>query len=239
MLTIRNRVRLAASIVVAIVMLGLAIPRAMAHCDTMDGPVVAAAKKALESKDVTPVLRWVKADDEKVVREVFQKTLAVRAKGDDARQLADMYFFETLVRIHRASEGEPYTGLKPTGTEIEPPVRAADKALESGSAEEVTKLITDTVGKGIQERFAHAKETRAHADESVETGRKAVAAYVEFVHYVDQLHADASSSAHAAHAGHGEAAAIPGGFRMGLTALGAVLVLALGGGLMLVARRGS
>jgi hypothetical protein len=199
--------------------------------------VVAAAKKALESKDVTPVLRWIKADDEKEIRVAFQKTLAVRVKGDEAKQLADMYFFETLVRIHRASEGEPYTGLKPTGTEIEPPVKAADKALESGSTDAVTKMVTDAVSKGIQERFAKAKETRAHADESVEAGRKAVAAYVEFVHYVEQVHATASGETPAAHAGHGEAAAPANGLRTGRLALGAVVVLALGAGLMFVSRR--
>lgn len=204
MLTMRNPVRIALSLLAIVGVLGLPTPRALAHCDTMDGPVVATAKKALESKDVTPVLRWIAADDEKAIREAFQKTLAVRAKGDDAKQLADMYFFETLVRIHRASEGEPYTGLQHSGTEIEPAVRAADKALENGSVEDATKLVTDAVSKGIQERFARAKETRAHADGSVEAGRKAVAAYVEFTHYLERLHADASSSAHAHHAGHGE-----------------------------------
>ena len=206
MLTMRTFVRLALSVLVAIVMLGFGISLAIAHCDTMDGPVVAAARKALENKDITPVLRWISTDDEKEIREVFQKTVAVRGKGDEARQLADMYFFETLVRIHRAGEGEPYTGLRPTGTEIEPPIRAVDKALESGSAEKVSKLVTDAVRKGIEQRFAHAKETRAHADESVEAGRKAVAAYVEFTHYVERLYLDAESIAHAHHAGHGEAA---------------------------------
>lgn len=215
MLTMRSCLKLALSVLAAIVMLGPGGSRAMAHCDTMDGPVVAAARKALESKDITPVLRWIKADDEKEIRAVFQKTLSVRAKGDDAMQLADMYFFETLVRIHRAGEGEPYTGLKPTGTEIEPPIQAADKALESGSAEELTRLVTNAVSKGIQERFARAKETRAHADESIEAGRNAVAAYVVFVHYVEQLHADANSSVHSTHAGHGEAAVLPGGSGMG------------------------
>ncbi|HOB97871.1 MAG TPA: DUF6448 family protein [Verrucomicrobiota bacterium] len=41
------------------------LPRTVqAHCDTMDGPVVLAAKSALGTKDVTPVLKWVKEDAE-------------------------------------------------------------------------------------------------------------------------------------------------------------------------------
>ncbi len=75
---------------------------AFAHCDTLDGSVVQTARIALEKGDVTPLLKWVHADDEKEIRVAFQKTLAVRAKGAAAKELADMYFFETLVRIHRA-----------------------------------------------------------------------------------------------------------------------------------------
>lgn len=162
-----------------------------AHCDTLDGPVVATARMALEKGDVTPVLKWVKKENETEIKELFQKTLSVRKQGKEAKELADMYFFETLVRIHRAGEGAPYTGLKP-GEAVEPSVAAADKALESGSADKLVKLITDAVEKGIRDRFAHAFETKKHADDSVDAGRKFVGAYVEFTHYVERLHMDAA-----------------------------------------------
>ena len=86
-----------------------------AHCDTLEGPVVSTAKAALENGDVTPVLKWVKEDDEKEIRELFAKTLSARKQGKEARELADRYFFETLVRVHRAGEKAPFTGLKPAG----------------------------------------------------------------------------------------------------------------------------
>lgn len=176
---------------------------AWAHCDTMDGPVVAAAKQALERGDVTPVLKWVKKDHEGEIREAFKKTLAVRTKGADARELADMYFFETLVRIHRAGEGAPYTGLKPAGTDLGPAVVASDKALDSDSVDSLVKMVTDAVAAGIRERFAKASETRKHADQSVEAGREFVEAYVQFVHYAERLYSDAVTK----HAEHVEAEA--------------------------------
>lgn len=166
-----------------------------AHCDTMDGPVVMAAKKALEKGEVTPVLKWVKKEDEEIIRAAFKKTLLVRSKGPEAKELADMYFFETVVRLHRAGEGEPYTGIKPAGTELEPAIVAADKALESGSVETLTKLVADDVTAGIRARFAHALAAQKHAEQSVEAGREFVAAYVEFMHYVERLHLDAKSNA--------------------------------------------
>ena len=167
---------------------------ALSHCDTMDGPVVHAAKVTLERNDVTPVLRWVKKDGEAEVKAAFAKTLTVRAKGVEARELADQFFFETLVRIHRAGEGEPFTGLKPAGTDPGPVVREADQALETGSVDKVVKLVTDGVAAGIRQRFAEARERKKHADESVEAGRELVAAYVEYVHYAEGLHETAQGS---------------------------------------------
>ena len=192
--------RTGASAVVQVIVLAsclnLAAARvAWAHCDTLDGPVVTAARQALDRRDVTPVLKWVMPDYEEQIRAAFDKTLAVRAFGPQARDLADMYFFETLVRLHRAGEGAPYTGLEPAGTELDPAVTAADKALAEGNDEELVGLVTGTVAEGIRERFAYALETRQHADESVEAGREYVAAYVELVHYVERLHMDAVGAA--------------------------------------------
>ncbi len=172
-------------------------PHAFGHCDTMDGPVILAAKTALQQNDVTPILKWVKKDDEAQIKAAFTKTLAVRVKGSDARELADQFFFETLVRIHRAGEGAPFTGLKPAGTPLDPAIREADTALEGGSVGKVVKLVTDEAAAGIRKRFAEVLEKKRHAEDSVEAGRAFVAAYVEYVHYVEGLHQTAQAgSAH-------------------------------------------
>jgi len=181
----------------------LSVPQiAWGHCDTIDGPVVAAAKQALEKGEVTPVLKWVKRDQETEIREAFKKTMAVRTKAADARELADMYLFETLVGIHRAGEGAPHTGLKPAGTDAGPAVVGSDKALDSDSVDGLVKLVTDAVAAGIRERFAKASETKKHANESVESGREFVEAYVQFVHYVERLCTHATTK----HVHHDEAA---------------------------------
>lgn len=170
------------------------LPFVFAHCDTLDGPVVKTAKAALEKGDVTPILKWVKKENEAEITDLFKKTLIVRSKGKEAQELADMYFLETLVRLHRAGEGEPYTGLKPAGI-VEPAVVEADKALESGSVDNLVKLVTEAASKGIRERFNKAKEAKKHADHSVEAGREFVEAYVQFTHYVERLHLDSTAEA--------------------------------------------
>lgn len=161
--------------------------KSFAHCDTLDGPVVATARAALKNGDVTPLLKWVRVDEENEIKTAFQKTLAVRALGAEAKELADMYFFETLVRIHRAGEGAPYTGLKP-GEAIDPAVALADKALESGSVDKLVNVLTNAMAKGVRERFAQAHESQKHADDSIAAGREFVESYVVFTHYVEGMH---------------------------------------------------
>jgi hypothetical protein len=165
----------------------LAPVAASAHCDTMGGPVIADARLALEKGDVTPVLKWVKPEHEAEVRTAFQKTLAVRSGTNEAREIADRYFFETLVRLHRAGEGAAYTGLK--DEPLEPALALADQGLESGSADELIQLLQAEVVAGLRQRFNAAAEARRHANNSVAAGRAYVARYVEFVHYVERLHA--------------------------------------------------
>ena len=117
------------------------------HCDTLTGPVVLAAQEALNKGDITPVLKWVKKEQEKEVKEAFKKTLAVREKGADIKELADMYFYETLVRLHRAGEGAPYTGLK--HEKPEPAITLADEALQKSSVAVLEKMLVKEVSDGL------------------------------------------------------------------------------------------
>lgn len=178
---------------------------AQAHCDTMDGPVVVEAKAALTKGDPTPVLKWVQPAAEEEIKAAFSKTVAARAKGTEAQEVADRWFLETLVRLHRAGEGAPYTGLAPAGTDPGPAVKGADKALETGSVDDLTKEVAAVVETGIRSRFTKAMELKKHAAESVEAGRQYVAAYVDYVHYVERLHEVAAGQG----GHHGEAHASP------------------------------
>jgi hypothetical protein len=160
---------------------------AAAHCDTLSGPVVAAAKAALDARSLEPLLKWVKPAAEPELNDAFRRTLTVRSLGQQARDLADRYFFETAVRLHRAGEGAPYTGLK---VEVDDPggmIAASDKALEKASFDPLLTLTNEKVGARLRERYERVVEARKHADHDVEAGRRYVEAYVEYVHYVEAL----------------------------------------------------
>jgi hypothetical protein len=171
---------------------------AQAHCDTLDGPVVSEARKALDTGNVNLVLGWVQKKDEAEIRSVFQKASAVRKGGAAAKELADTHFFETLVRVHRAGEGAPYTGLKAAG-EIEPGIAAADKSIETGKLEPVAKLVTERMHDGLHQQFESVASKKKYNPNDVQAARAYVGAYVEYVHYVERLY-DAAGVAHTAHA---------------------------------------
>ena len=165
-------------------------------CDGMDGPVVKAAQKALESGDVNLTLVWVTSDNEPAIRAAFQEALEVRKFSPLSKEFADRYFFETLVRIHRTGEGASYTGLKPAGRDLGPAIPAADNALATGDVEALVKLITDAAAKGVRERFQRARALQNYDSKNVEGGRESVEAYVSFVHYVEGCYQATQSSAH-------------------------------------------
>ena len=166
-----------------------------AHCDTMDGPVVKAAQEALETGNVNLVLIWVQEKDEAQIKEAFNNTIAVRKLSPEAKELADMYFFETLLRVHRAGEGAPYTGLKPAGLDLGPAIPAADEALKTGSPEKLVKLLTDATENGTREEFSKVMEKRNFNANNVSAGREYIEAYVPFIHYVERVYEAATAPA--------------------------------------------
>ncbi len=170
--------------------------KAFAHCDGLDGPVVMAAQKALETGNVNLVLIWVQKKDEGEIKKAFEKTLAVRKLNPQAKELADMYFFETLVRTHRAGEGAPYTGLKPVGRDLGPAIPAADRAIVDGKLEPLYKLLTDKIHDGLHEKFKEVMKKKSFQKDNVDAGREYIEAYVIFIHYVEGLYESAKEAVH-------------------------------------------
>lgn len=175
-----------------------------AHCDTMDGPVVEAGRRAIAQNDVRHALVWVKPAGEQEVRKAFEQTMAVRNAGPAARELADRYFFEALVRVHRAGEGAPYTGLKQAGVEPEPGISAAEEALKHHSAAHLQKHLAATIGQRLEEALHRLHKLQEFQPTDVEAGRAYVEAYVHFIHYVDGLYKAVAptGTAHEEHTGH-------------------------------------
>lgn len=185
-----KRLSLATLAVLSAVMIvaALAIPRpAQAHCDSEQGPVATAAHQALEKNNVKLVLPYVKPEAENELVAAFKQALEVRKAGGDAKQLADRYFIETAIRLHRAGEGAPYNGV--TDETTPKAILIADKAMATGSLEETYKLLDQTIKKGIQEKYEAVLKAREEAEKlgTVEAHRERVEAELTFEKYIYEL----------------------------------------------------
>lgn len=170
------------------------------HCDSLDGPVVSAARRALELDDASLVLPFVPEDAEEEVLTAFERTSVVRTLSPAARELADLSFFETVVRIHRQGEGAPYTGLKPEGLDVGLVIPVAEHAVDTGDPGELSALLAGELEHEVEHRLARVKELETRAVFDMHDAREYVEAMLGLEVWSNSLyeaiHAEAHEHAH-------------------------------------------
>lgn len=200
------------ALLMATVAVGLLTTPAFAHCDSIDGPVAGAALEALETANVNLALPYAPATAEKEIRDAYQMALEARTGGGTAGDVADRWFMETVVRLHRDGEGAPYTGLKPAGLDYGPVIPAAEAALESGSAGEVITILSGAVKVEVEDRFKTARRVLENTSsepprtaDAVAMARERVNAEFGFIGYAEGVHAALATKGHSeGRADHGQ-----------------------------------
>ncbi|MDD1763524.1 MAG: DUF6448 family protein [Methanobacteriaceae archaeon] len=147
----------------------------------MDGPVVSACKMALKTENVNYALPFVPKKAEEELSTAFKKTLKARESGADAAEVADLWFFETAVRLHREGEGASYTGLKPAGLDWGPVVPLAEKDIEKEDPTETIEFLKRLVEEIMRKRFQEAISKKKYNLDDVETAREYTEAMLHFV----------------------------------------------------------
>lgn len=169
-------------------MLWILPQNAFAHCDSYDGPVIQDALVALEENKVDLVLKWVEEKHEGEITSLFNKTLKYRNGDQEVYQLLEKHFLETLVRVHREGEGEPYTGLKPAGSTSKI-ITMTDTALREKDIDGFLSKLNGHIEKVVREKYQKVAALDLLKNQSVEKGRDYVAAYVDYTHTIEALHA--------------------------------------------------
>ncbi|AKG33325.1 DUF6448 family protein [Paenibacillus durus] len=191
-----------AALLMALVIVAALPTVASAHCDTMDGPTVADGKKAMETNNVNYVLKWVQPEYEKEISQIFTLSMKVKDLSPEAKELSEKYFLENLVRVHRAGENAPFTGLKPSGTPIDEKVLAADKSIEAGNLSPLENLIEKDKMPELKERFEKVMALKNFDVNNVEAGREYIEAYVKLFKFAE------GEEDHDAHGAEGNHAAV-------------------------------
>lgn len=173
----------------------LVVTPASAHCDSYDGPVIKEALRALDTNNVELVYKWITPDQEKEISVLFNKTYSLKDGDKELYNIVERHFLETLVRLHRETEGAPFTGIKPVGS-MTPVVQMADNAIATNDVSTVTNAVVNHLADVIQERYTKVMELSKTKDNSVQQGREYVEAYVVYTHTLEAvenlLHGDHS-----------------------------------------------
>jgi hypothetical protein len=165
---------------------------AAAHCDSLDGPVAKAVEQALETGNLHLVMPYAPASAEAELNAAFLEARKVRMLGADARKLADRSFMETAIRLHRAGEGAPFTGLKPAGVDYGPAIPAAERTVETGDLQHVKSVLFAELEHALAERLAHVRELRTapaapNTYAEVAPARERISAELGFVTFAEAV----------------------------------------------------
>ena len=158
------------------------------YIDSMDGPVVKAAEKALDMGDVKYVLPYVSPEDEEEIKDSFEKAIMVRELSADAAELADYWFFETTVRLHRKEEEKTYTGLKSAGTDWGPIIPKIDLAIETENIDELLNFILNFIREDIKSRFDDLLYKKDYDQDEVDDARDYINTREEFIEYTRKFY---------------------------------------------------
>ena len=173
-------------ILASFIMVFVSVP-AFAHCDSYDGPTVKDALEALETNNVDLVLKWIDKEQEQQIVPLFEKTYKLRSGDPEIYAVVEKHFLETLVRLHRETEGAPFTGLKPAGS-TKAIVTLTDEALKNRDVEGMLIKLNDHIGTVVREKYRKVAALDTVKNESPEKGREYVEAYVDYTHTVEALH---------------------------------------------------
>ena len=196
--SVPSRVR---TFLVTAVLSMLVISPAFAHCDSYDGPVVKDALQALETNNVALVYKWISTEQEAEISALFTKTYNLKKGDKEIYSLVEKHFLETLIRLHRQTEGFGFDGIKAAGT-TKPIVQLSDKAIETGNVENLINQLNGHIAKVVEDKYNAVKELEKVKNESPEKGRDYVKAYVMYTHSLEAIH-DIVETVASGHAEHG------------------------------------
>lgn len=184
---LKNALKLVASVFMLLMLTLFSGNQAFAHCDSYDGPVIKDAEIALETNNVNLVLKWINKEQEEEITSLFKKTIMLKSGDKEVYAIVKKHFLETLVRLHRETEGAPYTGLKPAGT-TKMIIQLSDKAISTGSADDLVSKLNNHIENILRQKYEKVSGLYKVKDESVELGREYVEAYVDYTHTIEAIH---------------------------------------------------
>jgi len=157
------------------------------YCDTMDGPIVAAAELALEMENINYVLPFVKNEYETELKEAFNKSVTVRELSGEAAEIADYWFFETAVRLYMLGAGKPYSGIKQSGINREHIILKAQDAVVNQDITTFETFLLDSLKEAIETKYEIAVSQQDYDVNDTQAARNYLNSLMDFVEFSNEI----------------------------------------------------
>jgi hypothetical protein len=128
-----------------------------------------------------------RSQQEQEIVYLFNKTNSLKSGDKEVYDIVKKHFFETLVRLHRETEGAPYTGLKPAG-QTKKIIQLSDQTIVDNNIDDLLIKLNKHIEKVIREKYKKVAVLSRTKNISIENGREYVSAYVDYTHTLEALH---------------------------------------------------
>ena len=152
-----------------------------------NGPVMRAAKRALETGKPHYILSWIPEESENTLKNLLEKACCARNIQKDTHDHIVNWYFETINRLHSGYFGSHNLNISTKTPEEKTIIFLVERACESGNFEEITTVIQDTPAGEMQQRFNDVMRKRDYGVDNIAAGRVYVSAFTDFIAFVCNL----------------------------------------------------
>lgn len=155
--------------------------------DSHNGPMMIAAKRALETGKAHHILIWIPEKSENTLKNLLEKVCCKRRIQADGHDRIVDWYFETISRFHSGYYGPHNLNISTKTPEEKSIIFLVESACESGNFEEITTVIRDTPTGEMRQRFDDVMKKRNYCEENIAAGRVYVSVFTYFIAFVNNL----------------------------------------------------
>jgi len=157
------------------------------YYNSENGPVIIAAKKALETGNPNYVLIWVPEESENTLKNLLEKTFCERSTRKNIQNRGIDWYFESVNRLHFTCRWPHCPGMTSDGSDMKMIVSMVERAFETGNCEEICGVLPIAHTAEVKLRFHNVMNKRNYTVDDIAAGRAYVSAFIAFIAYLHNL----------------------------------------------------
>jgi hypothetical protein len=152
-----------------------------------NGPVIRAAKMAMETGNASYILIWLPKEAENTLKNLLERTYCENRTRKNTQNHSIDWYFKSVNRLHSRYGWPDYPGMKFKETDEETIALMVERAFESGNFEEINSIIPLNHSGDARERFHKVMMKRNYSVDDIAAGRVYVSAFIAFIVYLHNL----------------------------------------------------